>query len=61
MSRFKTKTCYTCGEIELEDNMLEYNDLWFCCIQCKSKQERKENASLDTYLGRSNVVKFRES
>ena len=46
MSRFTTKTCHTCGEIEFEDKMLEYNDHFFCGIRCKLTQERKEDAKL---------------
>ena len=47
MSRFTTKTCHTCGEIEFEDKMIEFNDHHFCGILCKITQERKENESLN--------------
>lgn len=26
--------CAFCGEYEFEDNMLEKNGKWYCCIQC---------------------------
>lgn len=45
--RFNIQRCRICGVNEFEDNMLEYNDKWFCGITCKLKQERKEDESLN--------------
>ena len=45
--RFKMQTCHTCGDIEFEDKMLEYNDHWFCGILCKLKQKEKDDENLN--------------
>ena len=48
MSRFDVHTCHNCGEIEFEDKMLEYNDHYFCGINCKVKQKEKDDAKLNS-------------
>lgn len=55
MGRFTTETCHMCGEIEFRDNMLEYNDHYFCGINCKLAKEREDDKNL-TY--RNNVVRL---
>jgi len=59
--RFKVKPCHVCGDIEFEDNMLEYNDHFFCGINCKITQERKDDEKLnqDDSGGDNGVVPYR--
>jgi hypothetical protein len=47
MSRFTIHRCHICGKNEFADNMIEYNDHWFCGLPHKLIQERKENADLN--------------
>lgn len=56
MGRFTICRCHTCGTNEFEDNMLEYNDHFFCGIRCKLIQERKDDENLAT---RPTVVHLR--
>lgn len=54
------KTCHACGTIEHEDLMLEYNDHFFCGINCKLKQERKDDETLNDRSSGRHVVRFTE-
>ena len=49
------------GAKEFEDNMLEYNDHFFCGIVHKLQQERKENESLNRIDCASDVVPLRSN
>jgi len=51
--RFIIQTCWACRKKEFEENMLEYNDHWFCGITCKLKQERKDDENLARPVPRS--------
>jgi len=44
------RKCAWCQQLEYQKRMLNYNDKWFCCIQCKLKQEEMENDSLYRHL-----------
>jgi hypothetical protein len=46
MSKFDIHRCYTCGNNEFEDKMLEYNDHMYCSLVCKLKQERKDDEKI---------------
>lgn len=48
MSKFDVQRCHTCGEIEFEDRMLEYNDKFYCGLPHKLKQEREKNENLNS-------------
>ena len=56
MGRFDIQRCYNCGKNEFEDNMLEYNDHFYCGIRCKIIKERESNETLDDL---DNVVPYR--
>lgn len=51
------RKCAWCGKIQPEKRCLEYNDKFFCCIQCKIKQEELEDDSLYTRVT-GNVLRF---
>ena len=57
MSRFTIRECYQCGEHEFEDKMLNYNDHYYCSLNCRLKKEREDDKNL---AYRSNVVRFNE-
>jgi hypothetical protein len=40
------RECFTCGRAELDSLCLELNDHFFCCIQCKTEQQKKEDDAL---------------
>ena len=44
------RKCALCGKIEHQKKMLNYNDRFFCSIQCKVKQERYDDDSLYRHL-----------
>ena len=58
-SRFNIQRCYICGKKEFEDNMLEYNDHFFCGLPHKLQQERKDNENLANPPSRA-PVHYRE-
>ena len=53
MGKMTVRRCKTCGELEFEDKMLDYNDHWFCSIFCKLKKEKQDDENLSR---RSTVV-----
>lgn len=38
--------CARCGKLEVEAQMIEYNDKWFCGILCKVAETREEERRL---------------
>lgn len=51
--------CATCGKVTIELYMLEYNDKWYCSIQCKLKAKEKEHEDLRNPPTRAgNIVVF---
>lgn len=40
--------CCTCGKLQPHRRCIEYNDKWFCCIQCKLKEKEREDEALRT-------------
>lgn len=46
MANTDIHACRTCGKVQAEAVMLEYNDKWFCCLKCRLKQERKDDEGL---------------
>jgi len=52
------RKCHWCGKLHPERRMLNYNDHFYCCLQCKLKQEETDDDSLYR-LVRPTVVPFR--
>lgn len=40
------RRCADCGDLEHEDLGLEYNDQFFCSLNCKLRQQQKEERAL---------------
>lgn len=51
-------SCRTCSKVQAEAVMLEYNDQWFCSLNCRLKQERKDDDALRN--PRPRVVRYNE-
>ena len=53
------RRCYTCGTLQPEPRCIEYNDHWFCGLQCKLKQEKKDDEALTRLDTAADVVPLR--
>lgn len=41
------RKCHQCGKLQPEARCLDYNDHWYCGLNCKRKRKEKENEDLD--------------
>ena len=44
------RKCAWCKKLQPQKTMLDYNDKYFCCIQCKLKQEEMEDDALYRHI-----------